>query len=155
MICIIAEDEARRTLKVTTQFNIQDADSNLSRDISSNVRMLRYKRINSFLFTDAFFGKKRARGHICMQLFVSEKLFFKVYSMKSKAQFPQAVMFSQKKLVCPLLLLFTHQGSKHWLLFVHSSIRLVKHCASLRIIPIMQIVLMYTLDCLRNLCIRL
>ena len=35
-ICRISEDEARRTLDITTQLNIQDADSNLSRALSSN-----------------------------------------------------------------------------------------------------------------------
>ena len=83
-IWIISEDEARHTIKVTTQLNMQDADSNLSHAISSNDRMLRYKRINQFFFTDNLFGKKSARGYICMNIFVSDKGFVKVYDMKSR-----------------------------------------------------------------------
>lgn len=38
----ISEEEARRTLEVTTQLNRQSADGSLSRRVSTNDRMLRY-----------------------------------------------------------------------------------------------------------------
>ena len=81
---------------MTTKFNIQDADSNLSRALSSNDQMLRYKCINSFLSTDTFFGKKSARRYIRTQLFVSDKGFVKVNGMKIKDQLPQALGFFTK-----------------------------------------------------------
>ena len=40
-IRIISEDEAMRTIEVTTQLNKQDGNSNLSHAINSNDRMLR------------------------------------------------------------------------------------------------------------------
>ena len=57
-ICRISEDKVMRTLEVTTKLNKQYGNSNLSRAFSLNDRMLRYKRINAFLFTNTFFGKK-------------------------------------------------------------------------------------------------
>ena len=75
---------------------MQDVDSNLSHDIISNDQMLRYKHIKYFFFTDTLFGKKSARGYICMQLFVSDKGFFKVYGTKNKAQFPQELRLLTK-----------------------------------------------------------
>ena len=92
----ISEDEARRTLEVTTQLNMQDNESNLSRALSTNARILRYKRINSFFFTDKFFGKNSIRGYTWMQLFVLDKRFVKVYVMKSKGQFPLALKLFTK-----------------------------------------------------------
>ena len=92
----ISEDEARCNIEVTTQLNMWDANSNLLRAFSSNDQMLRYNSINSFFFTNTFFGNKSARGYICMQIFVSDKVFFKVYSMKSKAQFPQELRLFTK-----------------------------------------------------------
>ena len=65
----IPEDEARRTLQVTTQLNHQDADSNLSRRFGTNDRMLRYRRINSLFYSDTFHTKPElvsARGFTCM-----------------------------------------------------------------------------------------
>ena len=95
-IRIIYEDEARRTLKMTTKLNMQDADSNLSYTFGSNDQMLRYKRIKSFFSTDTFFRNNSTRGYICMQLFVSDKGFVRVYDMKSKAKFPLALRLFTK-----------------------------------------------------------
>ena len=54
-----------------------------------------------------------------------------------------------------MLLLLTLQGSKRRLLFVPSIARLVQHCVYLRSLPSMQIVLSYTLDYWRNLCVNI
>ena len=53
----IPENEAWRTLQVTTQLNHQDADSNMSRRFGTNDRMLRYRRINSLFYSDTFHTK--------------------------------------------------------------------------------------------------
>jgi len=81
----IDEEIARRTIEVTTQLKQQDVDGSMSRNFSTNDRMIRYRRINSHLFTDAFFVTKKAkstRGNTCMQLFVSDEGF--VYVMLQK-----------------------------------------------------------------------
>ena len=88
-IWMILGDEARCTIVVTTQLNMQDADSRLSRKFSTNDRMLRYKCIiiMSFLFVNSFFATtakvKSLHGFFCMQLFVSDKGFVKVYGIIS------------------------------------------------------------------------
>ena len=100
----IPEDEARRTLQVTTQLNHQDADSNLSRRFGTNDRMLRYRRINSLFYSDTFHTKPElvsARGFTCMQLFVSDKGYMKVYGMKSPKEFPQALKLFCKEVGAP------------------------------------------------------
>ena len=108
----ISEDEARHTIEVTTLLNIQDEYFKLSHALSSNDRMLRYKRINSFFFADTFFGKKSDRGYIYMQLFVSDKGFVKVYGMKSKAQLPQAPRLFTREVDVPNAFIFDPSGEQ-------------------------------------------
>jgi hypothetical protein len=77
------------------QNNKQTNDPRLSRNYRTNDRMLRYKRINEYLFMDTFFATKKAakssRGHKCCQLFVTDKGFVYVVPMKSRAKVLQAV----------------------------------------------------------------
>ena len=111
----ISEEEARRTLEVTTQLNKQDADSNLSRRFSTNDRMLRYRRINSLFFTDTFFAAgsaKSLRGFTCMQLFVSDKGFMKVYGMTSPKQFMDALKLFCKEVGVPKAVVADPHGSQ-------------------------------------------
>ena len=108
----ISEDEARRILEVTTQLNMHDAYSNLSRALSSNDQMLMYKRINSFFFTDTFFGKKSACGYIFRKLFISDKGFVKVYGMKIKSQFHQALGLFTKEVGVPNAFILDPSGDQ-------------------------------------------
>ena len=51
----------------------------------TNEQILRYKTIESQLFTEKLFVTKEAnstRGLLCLQVFVSEKGYVKVYLMK-------------------------------------------------------------------------
>ena len=92
---------ADRTLKVTTQLNHQGGSKNLSRHFGTNDRMLRYRRIKSEFYTDTFFvtGKaKSTRGYTCMQIFVSDKGFVKVYPMRKVSEYPQALKCLRKML---------------------------------------------------------
>ena len=85
---------AARTLEATTQLNRQGGSNNLSRNFSTNDRMLRYRRIASKFYTDTFFvtGKARStRGYNCMQIFVSDKGSVKVYPMSKVSEYPQAL----------------------------------------------------------------
>jgi len=86
----ISEDLASKVLDQTTQLNRQGADNDLSRHFSTNDRMLCYRRINSQFFTDTFFvtAKGRSsRGHICMQIYVSDRGYVALYPMRSKGEF--------------------------------------------------------------------
>jgi len=100
----ISEDEARRTLEVTTQLNHQDPDTNLSRRFGTNDRQLRYRRIASLFYMDTFFATGKAtsaRGFTMMQLFVSDKGFMKVYGMKSTKDIPAAMKLFCKEVGVP------------------------------------------------------
>ena len=100
----INEEEARRTLDVTSQLNKQDADSSLSRAFGTNDRMLRYRRLNSVFFTDTFFVTAKAksvRGYTMMQLFISDKGFMKVYGMTSVKDIPAAIKMFAKEVGAP------------------------------------------------------
>ena len=90
----IKEDLAKKTIIQTTQLYRQGADNDLSRQFSTNDRMLRYKRINSQFFTDTLFVTakgKSTRGNTCAQLFVSDKGFVAIYPMASKRDYPKAL----------------------------------------------------------------
>jgi hypothetical protein len=108
-------DTAKRTIDVTTQLRQHDADASISRNYSTNDRMLRYKRINSHFFTDTFFVTKKAksqRGNSCMQLFVSDKGFVYVVPMKSKSEFPFALKQFAKEIGVPLALISDPSGEQ-------------------------------------------
>ena len=76
-------------MDVTTQLNKQDADASLARRFGTNDRMLRYRRINSLFYTDTFYSKKVISkcSFSMMQLFVSDKVFVKVYGVKYEKVF--------------------------------------------------------------------
>ena len=111
----ISEEDAKRTLDVTTQLNKQDADASLARRFGTNDRMLRYRRINSLFYTDTFYSKKviSKRGYSMMQLFVSDKGFVKVYGMKSEREFPDALKLFCKEVGAPTAIVVDpHQSQK-------------------------------------------
>ena len=100
-------ETAARTLKVTTQLNHQGGNETLSRHFGTNDRMLRYKRIQSEFYTDTFFvtGKARSiRGYTCMQIFVSDKGFVKVYPMRHQREYPLALKLFAKDVGAPEIL---------------------------------------------------
>ena len=83
----IDKEAAERTINYTTQLRKHDTDGGLSRHFSTNDQMLRYKRIDSVLFTDTFHAKggcTSACGYKHCQLFVSDKGFIFVVLMKKK-----------------------------------------------------------------------
>jgi hypothetical protein len=108
-------EAARRSIEVTTQLKQQDTDGSLSRNFSTNDRMLRYRRINCHFFTDTFFVTKKGkstRGNTCMQLFVSDKGFVYVVPMKSKGEFPNALKMFAKEIGVPLALILDPAGEQ-------------------------------------------
>ena len=68
---------AKRTIRTTTQLNRQEANSKISRNFGTNDRMLQYRRIKSYFFTDTFFvtkkGSKFKRLHLHANICVSDK----------------------------------------------------------------------------------
>ena len=98
-------ETAKRTVKATTQRCGRSEEHTLSRNYSTNDRMLRYKHIKECFFMDTFFATKTVepslRGHTCMQLFVTDKGFIHVVPMKSKSEVLQAVKQFAKEIGAP------------------------------------------------------
>ena len=87
-------ETARRPIDITTQLKQQETDGNLSRNLSTNDRVLRYRRINSHFFPDTLFVTKQAKStrvNTCMQLLVSDKGFVYVVPMRLKGGLPSAL----------------------------------------------------------------
>ena len=105
----ISHEDAQRTIDVTTQMSIRTDDSSLSKNYSTNVRMLRYKRIKDFFFMGTFFATKKggqsSRGHTCCQLFVTDKGFIDVVPMKRKSEVLLAIKQFAKEIGAPDLFL--------------------------------------------------
>ena len=63
-------EAAKRTIEVTSQSGVRSGLNNLSRNFSTNDRMLRYKRIKEYFYMDTFFASKKggrsSRGHTCV-----------------------------------------------------------------------------------------
>ena len=65
----ISHEDAKNTIDFTTQASIRKDNPVLSRNYSTNDRMLGYKRIKNFFFMDTFFATKKGdqslTGYIC------------------------------------------------------------------------------------------
>jgi hypothetical protein len=108
-------ETARKTLDMTSQLRKVDGHSSLSRNLSTNDRMLRYKRINCHFFTDTFFVTKKGksnRGNTCMQIFVSDKGFVYVVPMTSKSEFLEALKMFAKEIGVPVALIVDPAGEQ-------------------------------------------
>lgn len=101
----ITDDVASNVIDHNTQLNRQNADNSLSRQFSTNDRMLRYKRINSTFYTDTMYATakgKSTRGNKCCQVFVSDKGFVAVYPMECPSQFEDALQLFCKEVGVPV-----------------------------------------------------
>ena len=109
-------ETAERTLDVTSQHCQRKDDTKLSRNFSTNDRMLRYKRVKDYFFMDTFFATKKAkkssRGHTCCQLFVTDKGFVCVAPMKSKSEVLQAVKQFAKETGAPEAIILDAAGEQ-------------------------------------------
>ena len=98
-------DTAKRATEMNTKHGVKPGDSDLSRNYSTNDRMLRYRRIEEYFFMDTFFSTKKAgkssRGNTCCQLFVTDKGFIYVVPMTSKSQVLLALKQFAKEVGAP------------------------------------------------------
>ena len=111
----IKYEEAVKVLDQTTQLCRQGADNTLSKQYSTNDRMLRYRRINSVFYTDTFFVTakgKSTRGNKCAQIFVSDKGYVAIYPMKSKGEFLDALKLFCKEVGVPLTMVMDPSGEQ-------------------------------------------
>ena len=111
----VSSDEATDILKANTQLNRQSNDGLLSRQFSTNDRMLRYRRINSYFFTDTMFVTKSAkstRKFTMLQVFVSDKGFVAVYPMEKKSVFHDCLQVFCKEVGVPISLVVDPSGEQ-------------------------------------------
>ena len=101
----ISYDEAKRTIDNTSQLSVRPKDPILAKNYGTNDRMLRYKRIKEWFYTDTFFatkkGGKSSRGHTCCQLFVTDKGFVYVVPMRRKGEALHAIKQFAKEIGAP------------------------------------------------------
>ena len=103
----IREDLAQGAIDSTTQLKRHNADNTLSRNFSTNDRMLRYRRIQSWFYTDTMFATRRGkstRQNTCCQVFVSDKGFVAVYPMRHQRDFQDALHLFCKEIGVPTTL---------------------------------------------------
>ena len=101
----ISQEDAVRTLKVTSQREVRPRDPTLSRNYGTNDRMLRYRRIDEHFFMDTFFATKKGgrstRGNTCCQLFATDKGFLFVVPMQRRGQVLEAMKMFAKEIGAP------------------------------------------------------
>ena len=105
---LVTEKLAEAAIEQNTQLCRHSQDNILSRQFSSNDRMLRYRRLNSAFFSDTMFANpnaKSSRGNSCCQVFVSDKGFVAVYPMKSQEEFQTALHWFCKQVGVPISLI--------------------------------------------------
>ena len=106
-IWTISHEMADKTIQITSQLNREGENTYLERNLGTNARMLRYRRLKSYFLTDTFFVTKKARStraYTCMQIFVSDKGFVQVYPMKNQRDYPQVLGLFAKDVGAPEIL---------------------------------------------------
>ena len=90
---LVPEHLAESAIERNTQIRRKSKDNPLSRNYTTNDRMLRHKRLQSVFFTDTMLASKHksAKGNKCCQVFVSDKGYIDVYPMKSQDEFETAL----------------------------------------------------------------
>ena len=90
----IKPEVASKAIAQNSHLYRQGMDTELSKRLSTNDRMLRSRRIRSNFFTDTFFLTSKgisSRRNKCAQLFVNDVGFVAIYPMKSKREFSFAL----------------------------------------------------------------
>ena len=70
----ISHEDAQRTIDVTTQTSTGTDDPTLSKNYSTNDRMIRYKRSKDFFFMDTFFATKKGGQSSCDRILTYDTL---------------------------------------------------------------------------------
>ena len=89
---IVPENLAEKEIEWNTQLCRKSKNNNLSRNYTKNDRMLRFKRLQSVLFTDTMFATKHKSTKVnkCCQVFVSDEGYI-VHPMKYQDEFETAL----------------------------------------------------------------
>ena len=103
---MISEPLAQAALDQNSNLARIPADNSLSRNFSTNDRMLRYRRLSSIFFTDALVAQNcpSTRKNKYAQIFVSDKGYVAVYPMKTQSQLRKRYTGFANKLVYLVIL---------------------------------------------------
>ena len=111
-----SQEDAKRTIDTPTQTSVCTQDPTLSRNYGTNDCMHHYKRIKDYFFMDTFFATKKggrsSRGHICCQLFVTDKGFLYVVPMRWKSEVLQALKQFTKAIGTPTSIIADMSGEQ-------------------------------------------
>ena len=102
---IIQETLAEGVPRSNTKFMRNKSDNVLSIHFTKNHKMLRYRRIQSTLFSNTMFVTPKSnstRGNTCLQLFISDNVFVATYPMISQEEFEMALICFFKYIGVPL-----------------------------------------------------
>ena len=111
----ISDKEAQAVANTNTQLNRQPNDGLLSRQFSTNDQMPRYRRINSYFFSDTLCVTKPAnslQGYLYLQVFVSDKGYVAVYPMELKSDSKDALHSFCKGVGVPIALVVDPSGEQ-------------------------------------------
>ena len=111
----VSNEQANDIINASTQFYRIPNDGTLSKQFSTNDRMLRYRRIQSYFFTDTMFvtsAAKSIRGYTMLQVFVSDKGFLAVYPMERKSDFHDCLQVFCKEVGVPISLVVDPSGEQ-------------------------------------------
>jgi hypothetical protein len=112
----VSEELAQGAIDHNTQLCKHHADNSLSRNFTTNDRMLRYKRLKSVFFTDTLvsLSTKSTRGNSYAQVFVSDKGYIAIYPMQSQSEFKNALHWFCKQVGVPTTLVMDgHKAQKN------------------------------------------
>ena len=111
----VSDESAQDIVNSNTQFNRVPNEGSLSKRFSTNDRMLRYRRIQSYFFTDTMFvtsAAKSTRGYTMLQVFVSDVGFLAVYPMEKKSDFHDCLQVFCKEVGVPISLVVDPSGEQ-------------------------------------------
>ena len=99
--------DAERTVAATTQRHPQNLNTTITRQLNTNDRMLRYRRLHSIFFTDTMVISekyKSSRQYRYVQVFVSDTGFIYIHFMRHQRDYPQALRAFSKEVGAPDIL---------------------------------------------------
>jgi len=109
-------ETAKRTIDITTQNSAREIDPKLSRNYSTNDKMIRYTRLSQHFFMDTFMATRKAhrstRGNTCCQLFVSDKGYIYVVPMATRSMLLHALKQFVKEVGAPEIIICDHSGEQ-------------------------------------------
>ena len=132
----IDKETALNTIRATTQRYKRKYDPKMTRNSSTKDKATRYNRIKDHLFMDTMFvtgkGGQSIRGNTCAQVFTTDRGFFVVYPLRSKAQVKQAIRSFCKEIGVPSAFIGDQSGEQtsfdvqQYIKSVGSTLRLLK-----------------------------